>query len=175
MWRTKHIYDTERGERIGLGDAVEAEIVSAGARKSALTAIERERASAALCVVVDFASTDAQSLYRELSEADSTGPWAIVGIANDVELIREPPAAKANRLWHEHSYYLELMGLDIMPLLRTLEGPKNALLDADEAHDWPVNAQLDRARPVSQLMSDLGGNIGNIRRDAAQKRKEYLE
>jgi hypothetical protein len=186
--RPVHVFDTEMREGVTVRDSVEAEVVPANLNRffsptvtqepsrEKLTETERDRASAALCEIVDFATGEVLPFYSELSIADSAGPATVTSEAARLEPLRERLAIMANRLWHKHAYYLDLMDFDMMqPLLQTLEALKNALASADEARDWVVDAQKDRTRAVGQLMSDLGGHVGNIRNIAAEKRKEYLE
>lgn len=139
-----------------------------------LTVVDRERVAEMMRDVHDFMGAQVEPFRNKLVIAVcGTDPPAL----GDLEALkprqRELDIA-ALELFQRHLHYLELINLDIMPLLRGISNLQQPMAGAVEAIDWPAAAQTPRTDALNTAFSALGGDINAIRDSIAQKRKEYL-
>jgi hypothetical protein len=141
-----------------------------------LTATDRERVSKLILDVSDFIGADLQPFRNELVTAIcGRSPPALSALSKPIQDMQRKLSRAANELWHRHTHYLELIGLDILPILRGIEDLRNPIAEAFEAREWPQEAQQGRADALNHAFSQLGVDIEALKSELIAKRKEYLD
>lgn len=141
-----------------------------------LTQVDRERIAGLILDVFDFIGAEIMPFYNELVSAIcGSDPAALSALGPSMQHRQRALSRAANELWHRHSHYLEIIDLDIIPIMQGIDALRNPISNAYDARDWPQGAQQERANAVNYAFSALGGVLENIKVELREKRKEFLD
>jgi len=144
-------------------------------RPHRLTATDRERIAEVIRDVFDFLGRDLQPFHNKLVSAICGHSPPAISALEPLQAKQRELALSALELYQRHSHYLDLIGVDIIPVYRGISDLQTPMADAVEAKDWPTKAQQERANAVNTAFSELGGYMTDVQDALVAKRKEYID
>ncbi len=160
--------------RLRLHEPAAANIAASTAHK--LTQIDRERVARLISDVFDFIGAEVMPLQNTLVSAIcGSDPPDLCALGPPLQDRHRALSRSAHALLQRHSHYLELVDLDLLPLLQDIASLGKPIADAFEARDWPKGAQQERANALNYAFSALGNTVEHIKIGLRDTRREMLD